>query len=63
MPSDDLDIANARIIAPGEEARSVLLERISRRDDAGMPPLASNEVDSDGVALIDAWISALPNCN
>ncbi len=55
----DLGIANARIIAPGDDARSVLLARTARRDAFGMPPLASNVVDAAGVQLISAWIDSL----
>jgi uncharacterized repeat protein (TIGR03806 family) len=60
----NLGIANARIIAPGDDARSVLLARMDRRNDPDMmPPIASNEVDDDGVLLIGAWIDSLANCN
>jgi uncharacterized repeat protein (TIGR03806 family) len=60
----DLGISGALIIAPGEPARSVLLERMSRRGDAAqMPPLASTRVDQAGVALVDAWIAALNGCS
>ena len=55
----DLGIANARIIAPGDDARSVLLARMSRRDANAMPPVASNVVDAAGVQLIGAWIDSL----
>ncbi len=56
----DLGIANARIIAPGEQARSVLLARMARRNDPDMmPPIASNLRDADGEALIGAWIDSL----
>jgi uncharacterized repeat protein (TIGR03806 family) len=56
----DLGIANARIIAPGDDARSVLLARMNRRNDpAMMPPVASNLIDNAGVALISAWIDSL----
>ena len=54
--------ASARIIAPGNAAQSVLLERMSRRDANGMPPLASNIVDTSGVALIESWITSLALC-
>ena len=64
VPSiDSLGIANARIVAPGSPARSVLLSRISRRDQYQMPPLGTAVVDSNAVALISDWISSLPNCN
>jgi mono/diheme cytochrome c family protein len=59
----DLGIANALIVAPGEPARSVLLERMRRRDVNAMPPLASNLVDSAGAALLGDWIASLSaNC-
>ena len=55
----DLGIADARIIAPGDAARSVLLARMSRRDANAMPPIASNLRDTAGEALIGAWIDSL----
>ncbi len=58
----NLGITNARLIAPGDPARSILAERVSRRDVHGMPPLASNVVDNVGVALIQNWIASLPGC-
>jgi uncharacterized repeat protein (TIGR03806 family) len=59
----DLGIgAAARIIAPGSAANSVLLARAGRRDANGMPPLASNEVDTAGVMLLDQWITSLSTC-
>jgi mono/diheme cytochrome c family protein len=57
-----LGLANARIIAPGDASRSVLAARMDRRDVYGMPPLASNLVDTDGVTLITDWINALGGC-
>jgi uncharacterized repeat protein (TIGR03806 family) len=60
MPTEgDLGIADVRVIAPGDDARSVLLARMSVRDAYAMPPLASKQVDTDGVALIGAWIDSL----
>ena len=59
----DLGIgANARLIAPGSTANSVLVNRVNRRDSSGMPPLASNLVDTDGVALLTQWIDGLSGC-
>ncbi|MGH8495409.1 MAG: PQQ-dependent sugar dehydrogenase [Gammaproteobacteria bacterium] len=63
VPSNgDLGIADARIIAPGSPERSVLLERMSRRDAAAMPPLATNLVDEPGAQLISDWIAGLGSC-
>jgi hypothetical protein len=53
----------ARIIAPGDALRSVLVERMNRRDPVGMPPLGSSIVDADGVTLVTDWINGLANCN
>ena len=55
----DLGIPDARIIAPGDSARSELLARMSRRDAFGMPPVASNLPDDEGAALIREWIASL----
>ncbi|MDH5256182.1 MAG: hypothetical protein OEW72_09735, partial [Gammaproteobacteria bacterium] len=58
----DLGIANARLIAPGDAGRSVVVARMGRRDAHGMPPLGSALVDSAGVALLTAWVNALTGC-
>jgi len=58
----DLGIVNARIIAPGEASRSVLINRISRRDASGMPPIGSHYIDSAGVAMLTQWIDGLASC-
>ena len=65
LPSrGDLGIGNARIIAPGDDARSVLLARMNRRNDANMmPPIASNVIDTAGVQLVGSWIDSLASCN
>jgi hypothetical protein len=38
------------------------VNRANRRGSDGMPPLASNEVDADGVALLTQWINELTGC-
>jgi uncharacterized repeat protein (TIGR03806 family) len=59
----DLGIgANARLIAPGSAANSIVVNRANRRDSNGMPPLGSNRVDTDGVALLTQWINSLTGC-
>jgi uncharacterized repeat protein (TIGR03806 family) len=58
----DLGINNARIIAPGEPERSVLLARMKVRDVNQMPPLASHVVDQEAVNVIAAWIGGLASC-
>jgi len=60
--SSDMGITNPLLIAPGEPARSVLLNRMDRRDSGGMPPLGTSEVDDAAVDLIDAWITSMDGC-
>lgn len=59
----DLGLNMARIIAPGDAARSVLIERMSRRDTSGMPPIGSSLVDTAGVTLLTDWVNSLASCN
>ena len=42
--------------------RSVLLNRMNRRDSNGMPPLGSNAVDAAGTDLIAEWINSIGAC-
>ena len=63
LDAGDLGLTMARIIAPGDSSRSVLVARMSRRDANGMPPLASATVDAVGVSLVSDWIDGLVNCN
>ncbi len=60
----DLGLVNARIIAPGAAASSVLVERVNQRDtmSIGMPPLGSTIVDTDGVNLLTNWVNGLTGC-
>lgn len=55
----DLNIPDARIIAPGDSGRSVLLARMARRGAAQMPPISSTVRDTAGEQLIRAWIDSL----
>ncbi|WP_161965723.1 PQQ-dependent sugar dehydrogenase [Steroidobacter cummioxidans] len=54
--------SNARVIAPGSSANSVLVNRMNRRDSAAMPPLASLTADAAGVSLVSQWIDSLSSC-
>ncbi len=58
----DLGIANARLIVPGEPARSIVLERMKRRDSDQMPPLATHVVDATAVQVVSDWIAGLTGC-
>ena len=75
VPTFSFGIEDARIVAPGEPNRSTLLIRMARNWNDhtaawnhlklvstwtfAMPPLASNVVDEDGVALVRKWIESL----
>jgi glucose/arabinose dehydrogenase len=49
----------ARVLAPGDPARSQLLQRILSPGPGRMPPVAGRERDASGEALLRQWISAL----
>ena len=57
-----LDVADARIIAPGDPSRSVLWLRMQAEPAHRMPPIGSGVTDTDGVALIGEWIESLEAC-
>ena len=54
--------ANARVIAPGSAANSILINRMNRRDAFAMPTLGSTRIDTAGVALLTQWVNGLPGC-
>ncbi|HEY5760577.1 MAG TPA: PQQ-dependent sugar dehydrogenase [Steroidobacter sp.] len=61
--SGDLGLGSqARLIAPGSSANSIVVNRMNRRDSASMPPLASLTVDTAGVSLVSQWIDSLTSC-
>jgi uncharacterized repeat protein (TIGR03806 family) len=55
------DLKDARLIAPGEPERSVLLYRIGKRgpNTGQMPPLSTSRVDTAGVELLTEWCKGL----
>lgn len=50
---------NAKIIVPGDPYRSVLMYRMTKLGYSHMPYIGSDLVDSQGVALIAAWVRSL----
>jgi uncharacterized repeat protein (TIGR03806 family) len=56
----DLGVANARLLAPGASARSIISVRMHALDDRRMPPVGRALVDSDGTAVVDGWITRSP---
>ena len=60
--TDTLNLANAKLISPGKPGESVLLARMRADEGKRMPPLATRAVDTNGVALVEAWIASLTGC-
>lgn len=53
------DLPDARLIAPGDPARSVLIYRMAKSGAGSMPRLSPHEVDSRGLALVTQWIAQM----
>jgi uncharacterized repeat protein (TIGR03806 family) len=54
---------SALLVTPGSPEKSILLLRMWRRDNFGMPPLATAQPDVDMLGWMDAWIRTMPgNC-
>ncbi|MBI4663537.1 MAG: PQQ-dependent sugar dehydrogenase [Verrucomicrobia bacterium] len=56
---DTFGIDNAMLVAPGDPARSVLLQRLSRRGPGQMPPLVTTAIDHEAVRLFRDWIAQM----
>jgi uncharacterized repeat protein (TIGR03806 family) len=57
-----LGLSDARLLAPGSPARSVISARMHATSGVRMPPLGTSLVDAAGTALIDGWIAATTTC-
>jgi len=55
----DQRIDGARVVAPNDLWRSILLMRMDTVDGYLMPPLARNTVDERGVKMLREWIASL----
>ncbi len=55
----DLGLTDARVIAPGDPARSVLLYRLATEGRGHMPYLGSRHVDERGLLLVRDWIAGM----
>jgi uncharacterized repeat protein (TIGR03806 family) len=58
---DTYGIAGAKLVAPGDPDRSLLLARMTRRGRGQMPQLATTRIDEAGAAVIRRWIEQLKN--
>jgi hypothetical protein len=59
--SDSLNVIDPKVVAPGDPARSMMIQRMRRSDNFKMPPLASNIHDESALAVLEQWISSLPS--
>jgi uncharacterized repeat protein (TIGR03806 family) len=56
----DLGVAGAKLVLPGDPAKSMLYQRMNRRRDVfNMPPLATHEIDQEAVSVVEEWIKSL----
>jgi uncharacterized repeat protein (TIGR03806 family) len=56
----DFGLTDAKVVAPGDPGRSVLLHRTATTGVGRMPPLATSVVDRKAVELLRGWIQSLP---
>lgn len=54
-----MDIADARVVCPGDVSRSVLYQRVHMTGELQMPPLARNVLDQDALDVLAEWIKGL----
>ena len=57
---NDLGVTGSRLVTPQDILHSVMHSRINRTGQDQMPPLARNQIDTNGVAMLTAWINSLP---
>ena len=58
----NLGLPAGRLVTAGARADSVLYLRMNMRGENAMPPLGSQRVDEEGVALLGDYIDALSSC-
>jgi uncharacterized repeat protein (TIGR03806 family) len=58
----DLGVAGAKLFVPGDPGKSIISLRMKALDNNRMPPLGSRVAHSQGVAVIDSWITATTTC-
>jgi uncharacterized repeat protein (TIGR03806 family) len=59
-PRIDFGIDRARFVAPNDPWRSMVLVRAGMLGQSGMPPLAHEAIDPQGVTVLREWIESLP---
>ena len=59
----DLGQPGALLLTPGDAGLSVIALRMRDTGTSRMPPLGSDVVDEEAVAVIENWINSLSDCN
>lgn len=54
------DLEDAKLLAPGAPAQSLIVHRTVRRGPGQMPPFGTSVPDGEGVNLIAQWIASMP---
>ena len=54
-----LNMKDSSLVTPGAPDRSILLERMRRRDKSHMPKIGTSRNDDDAIDLIQNWIRSL----
>jgi uncharacterized repeat protein (TIGR03806 family) len=57
-----LGITGAKVFAPGDPAKSVLVQRMHSTQAYRMPPLGRSTVDVTGTATVESWIKGIAAC-
>ena len=57
--ADNLGNPDGRVVVPQSLENSILHHRVSTVGENQMPPLAKNQVDTEGVAMLTEWIASL----
>jgi hypothetical protein len=63
LMAGDLGVAGAKLVTPGEPAKSVLYMRLARKDGFRMPPGSINNEDPPILPLLEQWIRELDTDN
>lgn len=58
----NIGIADAKLLAPGAPAKSILVQRMRRTDAWRMPPLATRTIDEEGAATLEEFVRETKSC-
>lgn len=55
--------STARLIAPSNASKSIVLARMNRTTEGLMPPKGRQTIDTEAVTLMQSWINSLTTCD